>query len=144
MSKLVKVNMPNGGYILMEATENVEIDATNQQAETEKNELGTTKVTSRTASKAINNLDFGQISSAVVNLANELQGAFRQTQSTKVAVEFGIQIGAETNGISNFFIKGSGNAAIKVTIEWQTSNEVGAQATLSQKDLTRTPNDNQY
>jgi len=140
MAKLVKVNLPDGGHILMEANEDIIVSQQIKETD-EENELGTRQVTSRNASKAIADLDFGQISSAITNLAKELQGTFKQTQSTKVAVEFGIQIGAETNGISNFFIKGSGSASIKVTIEWQTSNEVSGQGNISQKDLNTVPND---
>lgn len=131
MNNLGKIKLSNGAVINMEYTPENNETYTNRR----------TPASIDTANEAIQALDFGEVVQTVTALANDLKSVIKQTQSRKVAVEFGIQIGLETGGVTSFFVKGSGTANLKITIEWQTTNEVSIEGTATRKDLSHIPNE---
>ena len=61
---------------------------------------------------------FGGVAKAIEGVAEALTATVERIKPQKMSVEFGLQIGAETSGLTALVVKGSGTASLKVTLEW--------------------------
>jgi Trypsin-co-occurring domain 1 len=66
---------------------------------------------------------FEGVTEAIEGIAKALAGTLSRVSPTKAAVEFGLAIALESGKLTALFVKGGGNASVKITLEW------GAKAT---------------
>jgi hypothetical protein len=61
---------------------------------------------------------FEDIAKVVEGVAASLTTAIERMAPEKTSVEFGLEISAESGGLTALIVKGSGTANLKVTLEW--------------------------
>jgi len=61
---------------------------------------------------------FEGVTEAIEGIAKALAGTLAKVTPTKAAVEFGLSIALESGKLTALFVKGSGNASVKITLEW--------------------------
>lgn len=62
--------------------------------------------------------DFQKVADAIKEIAAVIDTAWDAVKPKKAVVEFGIEIGVETGGLTALLVKGSGKSNLKVTLEW--------------------------
>ena len=50
--------------------------------------------------------------------ASRLLASWKGSSRPRLTVEFGLRVGLETGGLTALIVKGTGNANMKVTLEW--------------------------
>ncbi|MFI6285107.1 CU044_2847 family protein [Streptomyces sp. NPDC051018] len=65
--------------------------------------------------------DLDQVTSALGTFAEGVTSALRRAQPDRLTVEFGCQVGVETSGLIALITKGSVDANLTVTMEWDRS-----------------------
>lgn len=68
----------------------------------------------------IENLPFGSLAKGIESIARELTGAIAKAKPKRAAVELGLDVGVEAGALTAMLVKGSGNATLKVTLEWES------------------------
>ena len=63
-------------------------------------------------------MSFEGVSAAIEALSSNLGEAVKKARPTRVALEFACEVAAEAGHLTALFVKGSGKATIKVTLEW--------------------------
>lgn len=63
-------------------------------------------------------MSFEGVSAAIEALSSNLGKAVEKARPTRVALEFACEVAAEAGHLTALFVKGSGKATIKVTLEW--------------------------
>lgn len=101
-SQLLPVRLPSGAVVYMEATV---LDAEEEVALTD--------------------LPFQDVVDAIADVAGTVHGGLARLKPDKAQLEVNVQVGVESGKLSALFLKGSGSASLKVTLEW--SNESKAQ-----------------
>jgi hypothetical protein len=66
-------------------------------------------------------LPFEGLSNSIEAIAERMTAAFDRVKPDRAAVEFGVDVGVESGGLTALIVKGTGTATIKVTLEWQNS-----------------------
>jgi hypothetical protein len=61
---------------------------------------------------------FDGVTDAVEGIAKALAGTLSRVSPSKAAVEFGLDVGLESGQLTALLVKGSGNASVKITLEW--------------------------
>ena len=61
---------------------------------------------------------FDDVTSSIEAIAERVTAALAKVQPDRAAVEFGVDIGVETSGLTALIAKGSGTATLKITLEW--------------------------
>jgi len=61
---------------------------------------------------------FTDVTEALEGIAQSITAVWEKVKPSKASVEFGIQIGIESGKITAMFVKGTGSADLKVTMEW--------------------------
>jgi hypothetical protein len=61
---------------------------------------------------------FQDVGRTIQSLAREIVQALEAVQPQKTTVEFGIEAGLESGNLVAILAKGTGNASLKVTLEW--------------------------
>lgn len=62
--------------------------------------------------------DFHKVADAIKEIAGAIGAVWDDVKPKKATVEFGIEIGVETGGLTALLVKGSGKSNLKVTLEW--------------------------
>ena len=65
------------------------------------------------------NLTFDSITKHIEAMADQLLMAVKAVKPTKATIEFGVEFGLESGQITSFLVKGTGNANVKITLEWE-------------------------
>lgn len=65
---------------------------------------------------------FSEVLPSIISLCNDFSKAIRVIAPTKAAVQFGIKIGFETNGIVALIGKAKTDANFQITLEWEANN----------------------
>jgi hypothetical protein len=63
-------------------------------------------------------LNFAQVEKAIQGVAQMLANALDAVKPTKVGAEFGIEFGIDAGGLIAVFVRGSGKANLKISLEW--------------------------
>ena len=63
--------------------------------------------------------DVTELTRAIEGIARTVKDAIDRVKPDKASVEFGIEVGVESGGLTAILVKGSGKANLKVTLEWQ-------------------------
>ncbi len=62
--------------------------------------------------------DFENISATIQGIAQSLVTTMRKVKPRKGSVEFGLQVAVEAGKLTTLLVKGSGEASLKITLEW--------------------------
>lgn len=65
------------------------------------------------------NITFDSITKHIEAMADQLLMAVKAVKPTKATIEFGVEFGLESGQITSFLVKGTGNANVKITLEWE-------------------------
>lgn len=63
--------------------------------------------------------DFNQISSTIETIAKAVVTMLQKIGPHKGSVEFGLQIAVEAGNVTALLVKGSSEASLKITLEWE-------------------------
>jgi hypothetical protein len=61
---------------------------------------------------------FQQVTDAIEAIANSVTETFNRVKPKKAQVEFSLKMGVESGKLTTLWVKGSGEANLKVTLEW--------------------------
>ena len=67
-------------------------------------------------------LSFKGVVDAIDGLTESLMEALRKAKPDKATMEFGVDIGVESGGLTALVVKGTGTATVKVTLEWAAAS----------------------
>ena len=69
---------------------------------------------------------FKEVTDTVESLAKAMVSTLRKVKPRTATVEFGLQIGVESGKLTALLVKGTGNANLKITLEWgEINNSAG-------------------
>jgi hypothetical protein len=105
-SSKLPIKLPNGTVIYVEASP--------LKSATEED------VSFRSAEEA---LEIGNIQAAIEGISEMVATAVQKVAPSKASVEFEIEIAVEPGKVTALWVKGSGRANLKITIEWAESRE---------------------
>ncbi|MDJ0729484.1 MAG: CU044_2847 family protein [Crocosphaera sp.] len=63
-------------------------------------------------------LDFEEVTDAIEAIATSITTTLNKVKPKKASVEFGVKIGVESGKLTTLLVKGSGEANLKITLEW--------------------------
>ncbi len=63
-------------------------------------------------------LPFEQVAGAIEGIASAVAKPLRKVKPKKAQVEFGLAVGLEAGDLTALWVKGSGTANLKITLEW--------------------------
>lgn len=63
-------------------------------------------------------LPLSEISKVISGLATLVHSGIEELKPQKTTAEFSLEVGLESGQLTALWVKGSGNASIKVTLEW--------------------------
>lgn len=63
-------------------------------------------------------LEIGNIQAAIEGISEMVVTAVQKVAPTKASVEFGIEVAVEPGKVTALWVKGSGKANLKITLEW--------------------------
>jgi|SRR5579872_7293047 len=69
---------------------------------------------------------FKEVTDTVESLARAMVGTLKKVKPRTATVEFGLQIGVESGKLTALLVKGTGNANLKITLEWGEITTDGA------------------
>ena len=61
---------------------------------------------------------FKEVTDTVESLARAMVGTLKKVRPRTATVEFGLQIGVESGKLTALLVKGTGNANLKIILEW--------------------------
>ena len=61
---------------------------------------------------------FQEVTDTVEGLAKALVTTLKKVKPRAASVEFGVQVGIESGKLTALLVKGTGNANLKITLEW--------------------------
>lgn len=67
---------------------------------------------------AWNIFEFKAIKNQIVSISKALVEPLKEVAPSKITLEFGIDIGVESGELTSLLVKGTGNANIKISLEW--------------------------
>ncbi len=70
---------------------------------------------------------FKEVTDTVESLARAMVGTLKKVRPRTATVEFGLQIGVEAGKLTALLVKGTGNANLKITLEWGEMNDSAAE-----------------
>jgi Trypsin-co-occurring domain 1 len=70
-------------------------------------------------------LKFDGVTKSIEAVADRMTAAFDRVKPDRASVEFGIDIGVESGTLTGLVVKGTGNATLTVTLEWQRTRADG-------------------
>lgn len=53
-------------------------------------------------------------------IASSVTSALRSAKPDRATVEFGLDVGVESGGLTALLVKGTGTATLKITLEWES------------------------
>ena len=63
-------------------------------------------------------LNFSEVTNAIEAIANSVTETFNRVKPKKAQVEFSLKVGIESGKLTTLLVKGTGEANLKVTLEW--------------------------
>lgn len=96
---IVQVKLPNGAIVGVEATLAGEEDLR----------------------IALETFSFDGVTKAIEGMLGALWDTLRKVRPQKATVEFGFEAGIQNGQLTGIFVKGTGKANLKVTLEWSGS-----------------------
>jgi hypothetical protein len=108
---LVKADLGNGRVIQVEARTSGDAASLTGDPEADVGILD--KIRNQEA------LAFDGVTGSIEAIADRVTAALRSAQPKKAAVEFGIDVGVESGGLTGLLAKGTGSATLKITLEWE-------------------------
>ena len=63
-------------------------------------------------------LPLGEVSKVIAGLAALVHSGIEEFKPQKTTAEFSLEVGLESGQLTALWVKGSGNASIKITLEW--------------------------
>jgi hypothetical protein len=66
-------------------------------------------------------LDFQGVIDSVQSISAAMGKAIEKARPDKASVEFGVDVGVESGGLTALLVKGTGSATLTVTLEWETN-----------------------
>jgi hypothetical protein len=63
-------------------------------------------------------MSFEGVRAAIEAMTSGLRSAAEKAQPSRLAMEFGCEVAAEAGNLTALFVKGSGKANVKITLEW--------------------------
>ncbi len=70
-------------------------------------------------------MSFDGVTDSIEAIAERVTGALERVRPDKATVEFGIDVGVESGGLTGLLAKGSGSATLKITLEWEPTSAGG-------------------
>ena len=64
-------------------------------------------------------LSFAPVLTTIKSLCDALQGALEAARPSRAEVEFGVTVSVQPGGLTAVLVKGSADASLKVTLEWE-------------------------
>jgi NTP-dependent ternary system trypsin peptidase co-occuring protein len=64
-------------------------------------------------------LSFEGLADSILAVTESLNAVLSRVEPKRAAVEFGVDVGVETGGLTALIVKGSGTATLKITLEWE-------------------------
>jgi hypothetical protein len=64
-------------------------------------------------------LAFDGVTGSIEAIADRVTAALRSAKPKKATVEFGIDVGLESGGLTGLLAKGTGSATLKIVLEWE-------------------------
>ena len=71
--------------------------------------------------RATDAMPFDGVTDSIEAIAERVTNALSRVRPDKAKVEFGIDVGVESGGLTALLVKGTGTATLKVTLEWESS-----------------------
>ena len=99
----IKAKLPNDAELL------VEVIHLRQHSDTERDVVSIDQV-----------LSLASIRDAIRGVSTVVFEAMETVRPNKASVEFGIEIGVDTGGLTAVLVKGTAKANLKVTLEWSS------------------------
>jgi hypothetical protein len=65
---------------------------------------------------------FASLTESIEAVTTQLTAALESAKPNRAAVEFGLDVGVESGGLTALLVKGTGSATLTITLEW---NRVG-------------------
>ncbi len=65
-------------------------------------------------------LSFDGVAESIEAVAERVTTALQHVKPDRATVEFGVDVGVESGALTGLIVKGTGNATLKVTLEWET------------------------
>lgn len=63
-------------------------------------------------------LDFDDVTNAIEAIATSITTTLDKVKPKKASIEFGVKVGVESGKLTTLLVKGSGEANLKITLEW--------------------------
>ena len=98
-SKIIDVTLPNGATVGIEASVFEPADEDERRI-------------------AFTELSFTGVNKAIEGMVETLWASLQKVAPEKATVEFGFEIAVKNGELTGIFVKGSGKANLKVTLEW--------------------------
>ena len=64
-------------------------------------------------------LSFDGVAESIESVAGRVTAALDRVKPDSASVEFGVDVGVEAGALTGLIAKGTGNATLKVTLEWK-------------------------
>ena len=103
-TQIVKTRLPNGTIIRVQATPL-------------EGEVGPSGARAKVANP-LNPATFDNVTSAIEGIAESVVSTLQKVKPRSASVEFGLEIGLESGGLTALLVKGTGTANLKITLEW--------------------------
>jgi hypothetical protein len=71
-------------------------------------------------------LPFEQVSATIESIAKAVMAPIKKVQPSKASVELGVTVGLESGQLTALIMKGTGEANLKITFEWEKDKEKDA------------------
>lgn len=66
----------------------------------------------------------GGVLDGVEGMAGAIWTVLQKVGPQKASVEFGVEVGLESGQVTGLFVKGTGKANLKITLEWGAANRI--------------------
>jgi hypothetical protein len=67
-------------------------------------------------------VSFSGLVDSIEGIAESMTEALRKAKPDKATVEFGVDVGVESGGLTALLVKGTGTATVKITLEWAAAS----------------------
>ena len=68
-------------------------------------------------------LSFQGLADSIEAVTQSMNAVLQRVEPKRASVEFGIDVGVESSGLTALLVKGSGTATLKITLEWERGGE---------------------
>ena len=75
-----------------------------------------------------NVLSFDGVTDSIEAVSSRVTRALEKVKPDRATVEFGVDVGVESGGLTGLIAKGTGTATLKITLEWESGAPGGSHA----------------